>query len=234
MFLIPKPNVSTRIILNLKSLNEYIETQHFKLEDNRTARDLIHRDCYMSTLDLKDAYYLVPIIESDKKFLRFRFNGDLYEFACLPFGLNTAPYVFTKLMRPVVGHLRQQGFISVICIDDLLLLGDSFSECAENRDATCSLLEKLGFLINKKKSQLNPDRKCKYLGFLFDSEKMLIELTESKRDKVTSLIKKFSNKRCKIRDFASFVGTLSSYCITVKYGKVYLKDLEREKFLALR
>ena len=111
IFLTPKPDGSNRFILNLKNLNEYIETEHFKLEDLRTARDLLDQGSFMVTLDLKDAYYAVPIAESSKKYLRFLFNGECFEFSCLPFGLNMAPYVFTKIMRPVVAYLREQGYI---------------------------------------------------------------------------------------------------------------------------
>ena len=74
IFLTPKPDGSNCFILNLKNLNEYIETEHFKLEDLRTARDLLDQGSFMVTLDLKDAYYAVPIAESSKKYLRFLLN----------------------------------------------------------------------------------------------------------------------------------------------------------------
>ena len=60
----------------------------------------------MSTLDLKDAYYLIPVDERSRKFLRFGFGRELYQFTCLPFGLCTSPHVFTKLMKPVINNLR--------------------------------------------------------------------------------------------------------------------------------
>lgn len=74
-FLVPKPNGTKRFILNLKNLNKYIHTSHFKLEDLRSMLRLISKDSYMCNLDLKDAYFLVPVKRSSRKFLRFRFRG---------------------------------------------------------------------------------------------------------------------------------------------------------------
>lgn len=145
IFLVPKTDGSNRLILNLKKLNEFITTNHFKLEDRKTAINLINERCFMATIDLKDAYYAVSIIESDRRFLRFQFDQKFYEFTCLPFGLATAPYVFTKLLKPVVSKLRSQGYLSVIYLDDLLLIGPSFAECKENVDASLSMLRQVGF-----------------------------------------------------------------------------------------
>ncbi|XP_068994040.1 uncharacterized protein [Neodiprion pinetum] len=122
IFRVPKPDGGSRFILNLKQLNEFIQTEHFKLEDRKTVINLLSRGCFMAKIDLKDAYYSISIAESNRKFLRFQFEGQLYEFTCMPFGLATAPYVFTKLLKPVMTDLRRQGYFSVIYIDDLLLV----------------------------------------------------------------------------------------------------------------
>ena len=55
----------------------------------------------MAVVDLKDAYYSVPINLHHRKYLGFEFNGTLYDFTCLPNDLASAPMVFTKLMKPV-------------------------------------------------------------------------------------------------------------------------------------
>lgn len=98
-FLVPKSDGSFRFILNLKKLNDFIHTDHFKLEDIRTAIKLSSGD-FMAKLDLQNAYFLVPIAEGSRKLLRFIFKDQLYEFNCLPFDLSTAPYIFTKIMKP--------------------------------------------------------------------------------------------------------------------------------------
>lgn len=235
IFLIPKPDGSYRLILNLKKLNKFIETIHFKLEDIRMVRDLVRRDCFMATLDLKDAYYLVSIEKSYRKYLRFEFDGKLYEFTCLPFGLNTAPYVFTKLLKPVFSYLRHRGFISVVYLDDVWIFGDTNQDCLANLSETRRILEKLGFIINETKSQLSPSKECKFLGFIVDSLNMRIKLPDKKRLNVKLLIKKFKKSEfCTIRDFSSLVGVLGSCCPAVRYGWVYVKDLERVKIKALR
>lgn len=86
------------------------------MEDYRTASKFITKNCYMAAIDMKDAYFLILIDKDYKKFLRFKYDNIMYEFNCLPFGLSTAPYVFTKLLKPVMEFLRSNGLISVIYV----------------------------------------------------------------------------------------------------------------------
>lgn len=60
-FLREKPNDDDRFILNLKEMNKSIEPPHFKLEEIKTAIGSINRGCFMMSIDLKDAYLLIPI-----------------------------------------------------------------------------------------------------------------------------------------------------------------------------
>lgn len=235
IFLVPKPDGSHRLILNLKKLNKFIKADHFKLEDGKCVRKLLSRGWFMASIDLKDAYYLVPIAKTDQKFLKFKFMGKLYGFVCLPFGLSVAPYIYTKLMKPIMTYLRSLGYVSVNYLDDILVLGNSLEACEKNVQATCELLEKLGLIINLEKSKLLPSTRCKFLGLIYDSNKLTVELPSDKKEKVIKLIEKYQKiKKFKIREFASFVGTLESCCPTLKYGRVHMRQFERERFLALR
>lgn len=130
-FLRPKPDGSSRLILNLKRLNKFIKTNHFKLEDNRTAQKLVRSGCYMATLDLKDAYYAISISKKHRQYLRFSFQNELFEFQVLPFGLTCASYVFTKVMKPVAAFLRKHGYFSVVYLDDWFLLGNNYENCSQ-------------------------------------------------------------------------------------------------------
>ncbi|VEN60618.1 unnamed protein product [Callosobruchus maculatus] len=234
VFIIPKPDGSHRLVINLKSFNEFVRTSHFKLETHKTVSQVITPNCYMQNIDLQDAYYLVPIHNRHKKYLRFRFKGSIYEYNCLPFGLSCAPQVFTKILRPVIYHLRKNGFLSVNYLDDFLLLGKTRKECALNTRETIRLLEHLGFLINYKKSALNPDRICKFLGFQYNSSNMTISLPQKKRAKLKKLIQQFSTKKaCVIREFSKFIGNLVSAAPAIRYGFLYIKLFEREKLKAL-
>lgn len=130
-FLVPKTNGKFRFVLNLKDLNRFIKMDHFKMEDIRTALKLMTNGCFMATLDLQDAYFLIPIDTDSRKFLRFMWKEKLWEFVCLPFGLNTAPWLYTKITKPVVNVLRKKGFVSVVYLDDWLCLGKNIKECSK-------------------------------------------------------------------------------------------------------
>lgn len=234
VFLVPKPNGDKRFILNLKCLNKFVETHHFKMEDYRTASKLITQNCFMGSIDIKDAYLLIPISEPHRKYLRFQFNDILYEFNCLPFGLCTAPYVFTKMLKPVMEFLRSHDLISCIYLDDIFCVGRTRNECETNIVFTKQVLEYLGLIVNTEKSCFLPKTECKFLGFVFDSKNMLLKLPDAKRTKIKEKIIFFlKNNKCKLREFARLIGLLVSACPAIQFSWQYTKLLERHKYLCL-
>jgi len=109
-------------VINLKGLNQFVKTKHFKMEGLHLLPDLLQSQDWMVKMDLKDAYLQVPIHPDHQHLLSFQWEGKIYKFQCLPFGLSPAPRVFTKLLKPVVGFLRQNGCHLIIYLDDLLMM----------------------------------------------------------------------------------------------------------------
>ena len=96
IFTVPKKNGSLRSILNLKKFNTYVDTVHFKMGNIHTILALVTPKCWMASIDLKDAYYSVPVHPEHQKCLKFMCNGKLYEYIALPNGLSTCPRIFTN------------------------------------------------------------------------------------------------------------------------------------------
>lgn len=65
------------------------------------------RDCFIS-VDLKDAYFHIPIYGPHREFLRFAIQGKMYKYLVLPFGLSLQ--VFVKCTKTAVAPLREKGF----------------------------------------------------------------------------------------------------------------------------
>ena len=79
IFLVPKPEGNAyRMILNLKKLNEHMPYNHFKMETIKSVLTLIAPNCFMAKIDIKDAYYSIPIAFEHQKYLKFFYNGKLY------------------------------------------------------------------------------------------------------------------------------------------------------------
>ena len=56
---------------------------------------------WVSSIDLADAYLHIPIHPNSRKYLRFCHRSQVFQFTSLPFGLATAPQVFTMLVKEV-------------------------------------------------------------------------------------------------------------------------------------
>lgn len=233
-FLIERPNKQPRFILNLKKLNTFIKQVHFKMEDYRTALKLVQKGAFMCTIDLKDAYYAIPVHRSHRRFLAFRFQGAIYQYRTLPFGLSSAPYAFTKLTRPVVTWLRKAGVSCVIYLDDFLIIDRDAETCRKNTRLAVKFLESLGFIINYEKSELAPHTQRTYLGFIFNSRNMTLSLPQEKRERIFILLSELITlDSCSIRHLAKVIGLLVSVCPAIRYGWLYTKNLERFKTAAL-
>ena len=104
-----------------------------------SALELVTQECWMASLDLKDAYYSVKIHPAYQKYLRFYYNNKIYEYTAYPSGLSSCPRKFTKLLKPVLCVLRTKGHI-VIFTDDLLLIATSYEKCCATILETISIL----------------------------------------------------------------------------------------------
>ena len=109
VFICPKKDGSYRLILNLKQLNRSVEYHHFKMENLKNAITLMTPNCFMATIDLKDANYSVPVNVNHRKYLRFIWKNQLFQYTCLPNGLSSAPRLFTKILKPLYATLRSCG-----------------------------------------------------------------------------------------------------------------------------
>ena len=200
-----------------------------------SALKLIKKGCLMASVDLKDAYFSVPIHVSDQKYLKFYWDNTLYKFTVFPNGLACCPRLFTKLLKPVLAHLHDKGLTSTMFIDDTLLLGDTMGECLLNVKETVNLFSKLGFVVHPTKSVLEPKTNIVYLGFMIDSEEMRVSLTEEKKCNIKMVCEDILEKQViKIRDLASIIGKLVASFPGVKYGPLWYRNLEENKKTALQ
>lgn len=235
VFLRPKPNGDFRMILDLTKLNDFVEYQHFKMFSFSTARDFITPNCWMATIDLKDAYYSVAIRQQDRKFLRFQWEDKLYEYTCLPNGLAVCPRVFTKLLKPIFSKLGAKGHTMFPYIDDVFVLADNKSNCQLAVEDLQIELECSGFQVHTEKSVLTPTNKIKFLGFYLDSVKMEVSLTQDKILKFREIASELLEgpRRIKIRKVAALIGLMTAYAPALLFGGVHIKTLEIQKNAAL-
>ncbi|XP_068739614.1 uncharacterized protein [Montipora capricornis] len=235
VFVRPKKDGTYRMILNLKSLNEFVVYQHFKMDNILTALKLMRPKCFMASVDLKDAYYSVPIASEDRKFLSFEWKGDYYQYTCLPNGLACAPRLFTKILKPIYAHLHSVGHVSMGHIDDSFLVGYTRSACELNIQHTVECFDSLGFVIHPEKSVLIPIQELEFLGFLLNSISMTIRLPPSKAAHVKSACENLlSETKVTIRELAHVIGLLVSSLPGVQFGRLHYRQLEKDKSRALQ
>ena len=203
IFVREKKDGRFRLILNLKELNKSVTYTHFKMDTLQTIINLMSPNCFMASVDLKDAYYTIPVHKEHRKYLKFLWKDKLYQFTSMPNGLSCCPRLFTKILKPPLTALHKKGHISSNYIDDLYLQGQIFSKCKNNVLDTVEQFDSLGFISHPSKSAFQPSQTLVILGFRLDSVKMTISLTD---EKATSLAEHckilMALNRVKIREVA--------------------------------
>ena len=235
IFLRAKKDGSFRMVLNLKSFNKFVKYNHFKMDTIYTAINMMKPHCYMASVDLKDAYYSVPIHKNDQKYLKFLWKDTYYRFTAFPNGLALCPRKFTKLLKPVYAWLRNKGHLSVAYIDDSYLQADTYDNCVKNIIDTVTLFDRLGFVVHPTKSVFTPAKTIKFLGFMLDSINMKVYLTQDRADSIKSVCNTFLSSTCPtIRQLAQLLGKITSSFPGAMFGPLYYRNLDMNKTKALK
>ena len=151
-----------RLILDLRHVNKCLVKQSVKYEDWKVALAYLTKGSYMFSFYLKSGYHHVEISQEYQTYLGFSWkasdSGDeiFYVFTVLPFGLSTAPYVFTKLLKPLKKHWRLQGICIAIFLDDGWGTVQDRQDCRATAQAVRNDLGSAGFIVNDEKSVWEP------------------------------------------------------------------------------
>ena len=125
LLLVPKKGGGQYPVINLRAMNRYIQVDHFKMEEFHMVKELVRPQDWLMKVDLKDAYFLVPIHPDHHKYLHFQWEDQTHQFCCLPFSPSCAPRAFTKLMKPVVALLWERGMQLMIYLEGMLVICNS-------------------------------------------------------------------------------------------------------------
>ncbi|KAH7832324.1 putative Reverse transcriptase (RNA-dependent DNA polymerase) [Monocercomonoides exilis] len=231
MFFIPKKDGKYRQILDCRPLNAAVKNIHFKMEDHLTLERLLEHNDFATTLDLSQAYFLVPVHDSFVPFLAFSFHEETFAFRGMPFGFKDAPRIFTRLMRKVLQGIREQWDVKCMAyLDDVILIHQDPIYLTEVTDKVIKWFAELGLMVNVEKSSVTPRQVFNFLGWTWRTTKITVSLERNRRKALSKECKRWMTKAkigaiVKTRDHASFIGSISAVRFVCKDAGLQMNRL---------
>ena len=237
-----------RLILNLSapenhSVNDGISrelaTLSYVTVDEVIDRVLkLGRGTLMAKMDIKQAYRNVPVHPQDRALLGMLWNDLVFVDTTLPFGLRSAPLIFTAIADAAQWIMQRRGASYVFhYIDDYITMGAPEScKCEENNTIMHQVCADIGLPPEPEKDE-GPTTTIVFTGIEIDSMAMKVCLPEDKLTRMRAELarwrgKKASKKRelarwraCKKRELLSLIGLLSHACKVVRAGRIFLRRL---------
>ena len=227
IFVVAKSNGKWRPVIDLKRLNKSINCPHFKMDDIQRLWETLLPGNFAFSIDLKDAYLHVPIHRSFRKYLRMYRRGTVYQFRALPFGLCTAPLIFTKIVAEVKRMVHLQGINMCSFLDDWIHQVRTFYLGQVQAKYMVELCGKLGWIVNMEKSELIPSQVFKFLGALFDLLRSRVFPTEDNLVKVRQIVQLFLTSQSQSAQmWQSLIGSLTSQQRFVYLGRLHVRPLQ--------
>ena len=227
LFLVEKATGGWRPVIDLSHLNDFVQLTPFKMETVASVLLSVREGDFLASLDLKDAYFQIPIHGSSRKLLRFMSEGTVYQFKALCFGLSTAPQVFTRVFAAVSAWAHARGIRLLRYLDDWLVLSSSEKKAKESIRELLSLCHTLGIVINEKKSDLVPSQSAKYLGITIDTGAGKVFPSLARVEKFLAVAERFCTMQSPPAQLWQVIlGHLASLERLVPHGRLRMRSLQ--------
>ena len=145
----------------------FLEIPHFTMENAESIRRSLPRDAWVTSIDLVDTYFHIPIHRGYRKCLRFQIRNTIYQFRALSFRLSPAPWVCSKIMTEMKMLVHVMGINLCQYLDDWLIYSLSHDQWLRDTVQVLNICHTMGLFINDKKSQMIPKQKFLFLGYQF-------------------------------------------------------------------
>lgn len=214
-----KGKVTLRLVIDMRYVNSFIKAQKFKYEGHKNLSVVLERDDWIFTLDLKSGYHHLYISIHFWTYFGFCWKGVYYYYVVLPFGLTTAPFIFTKTVKQIIRFWRIQLIRNMSYIDDFLFGEKSQQKAIILEWRVVSDLTRLGWVIEWDKSMSQPAQKAISLGLEIDTVAGTLLVPKDKRDKlfeaISWVLKQNAIGKLTVREVARAVGRLVSMTAAV-------------------
>ena len=237
--LVPKPHQSNkwRLICDLSSpthhsVNDGISPEvcslrYASVQDAVNVIQTLGQGTQLVKLDIKDAYRIVPVHPADYHLQGIAWRDNIYIDRALPFGLRSAPKIFSAVADFLAWVLACEGVkFQLHYLDDFLLLATpNSSQGREFLSITLQTVARLGVPIASHKTE-GPATTLVFLGILIDTDNCELRLPADKLLRLQQAIQFWVTRRsCTRRELESLLGHLSHAATVIPQGRTFLRQL---------
>ena len=228
LFVVPKKEPGVwRAILDLSVLNTFMIKEHFKMESMESIRAQLEVGCWVTSIDLSDAYYHIGIHPSYRKYLRFVVDDIVYQFLALVMGLTSSPRKFTKTASclKAIAHMYKIRLFQYL--DDWIIVARTREEAALHTAQVVNLAQVMGFVINWKKSELKPTQDMVFLGYHYLLGEGMVKPSQKNWGKLQGILPVFlSHTEVQARLWQTLIGLLVSMEKLVPLGMMHVRAIQ--------
>lgn len=166
--LVRKKQGNYRLCIDYRQLNEHSIKDAYPLPQIDHILNKLRGAKYISTLDLRQGYWQIPLADDSRQYTAFIAPGrGLFQFKVMPFGHHSAPATFQRVMDTVIGPELSE--FAMVYLDDIIIISSTFEEHLAHLRTVFQRLQSANL-------QLNPDKcefcrtELKYLGHVISRE----------------------------------------------------------------
>ena len=219
-----------RLVVDLSPQNEWLYNRKFRYETLPAFTAALKAGDHMASWDVSDEFHHIRLAPRECARLAFRVAGVLYFPLTLPFGLKLAPWARTKLLRPVIAHLRSHGYVVMPYMDDFGISVDQPSpltadEATAARAYAVALFHRLGLHVHPSKGSATGTTRMELLGFVVYTVRQMLILPPERRRKLVgsahSLLRAAAADRRWVRTRAlqRFCGRTASAALAISLAR---------------
>ena len=224
---IPKTDPSKIRLIHDLSLfvNQHVRVRNMSLPTIEDFLKWVTPGAYMWKRDWKGGYTQFWVHGGSRRLLGFEWNGSIWRYCVLPFGLSSAPADFCQFSELVRDTLRRLGIVCWTYIDDLYGVHDTQLGAVHDFEQAGTLHDYLQIDEAKDKA-VAPCQIAVILGYVVDSVASMVSLPATKVEKILALCVDFVKRDwATLREIQKLIGNLVFAARVVRGGWIFLSRL---------
>ena len=230
LHVIIKEGKKPRLVIDLsRNLNDNLVYEYFSYSNIIDASEASFPGCWYSKLDLSNCFLSFPLHSSALPHFIFKFDGQLYQFTRMPFGLSSAPRICTLLLSVVHYRLKSEcsSYLRELIryLDDLLFISPSRSASDRVLSLAQQVIRNFGLVVNRDKTE-GPAQVISFLGIQINSIQCTLSCTFDRLSELLLLLHTASHlEKVKLSFLSSLIGKLSFAAIVLPGARPFMRRM---------